>query len=99
MSKRPSFCPDQSCSPLTTLDDTNDRTGTCIGKLSAPTDHGDLKGVNDKRWCIMSGSLSQLMVNDDDFEFFILQMGQAAKADGKPLRFWALKTLENQEAV
>lgn len=95
MSKRNDWCPNQDCTPLTTL---LGEEGSCIGKLPKATDHGELKGINDKRWCIRSeGTISNIMLNNEDMEFFIYQMGCAAKADGQSLKFWALKTLEHQD--
>ena len=97
--RRPDWCPDYTCQPLTSLWDTDDeRTGTCIGKMEAAQDHGSLKSINDKRWCVHSGSLRQLMVNNDDFEFFIYQMTIAAQRDGKPLKLWMLNKIKEQKA-
>ena len=89
MANRPSFCPDHTCTPLTSLDMREDVTGTCIGKMAQPIGHSGV--LNDKQWCIMSGKLSQLQVNNEDFEFFIYQMAMAAKRDGTPLKFWMVK--------
>lgn len=93
MADRPDWCPDKKCKPLTSAASTDaEKTGSCMGKLAQPTDHGRSKAINDKSWCVMSGNLSRLMVNNDDFEFFIYQMAMACKFDGLPLTFTFLKS-------
>ena len=96
MADRPPWCPDTSCIPLTALSGIDeDKTGTCIGKMESPINHGGVE--NDKQWCINSGGLSQLQVNNEDFEFFIYQMVVAAKRDGIPLKLWLLKALNRED--
>lgn len=98
MAARPSWCPNPTCTPMTSLGSISDeKAGSCIGKLAQPADHGSLKGINDKQWCVLSGRLAQIQLNNEDMEFFIYQMASAAKTDGKPLTFWMAKTLEENK--
>ena len=92
--ENPKWCQhQQECEALNAFE-LDDNSGMCIGKLKTPADHGNLKGINDLSWCVLSQGCSRLLVNNDDLISFIILFASGAQRAGKPLPHWIAGEME-----